>query len=113
MTSGLRCTVLGGTQEIVRFNCGEALQEVIAVYLRPEARGQGGAVRLLDALAAAARAEGLLQLELEVADWNAPAITAYKRAGFRRTGVMPRAMRDGARFTDDLVMVLPLDGDGA
>jgi len=83
--------------------------EVIAVYLRPEARGQGQAGRLFAALADAARAEGLLQLELEVADWNAPAIAAYERAGFVRMGLMPRAMRDGARFTDDLVMVLALD----
>jgi len=83
--------------------------EVIAVYLRPEARGQGQATRLFAALADAARADGLLQLELEVADWNAPAIAAYERAGFVRVGMMPRAMRDGARFTDDVVMVLALD----
>lgn len=83
--------------------------EVIAVYMRPEARGQGQAARLIGALADAARAEGVLQLELEVADWNSAAIAAYEKAGFERVGMMPRAMRDGARFTDDVVMVLPLD----
>ena len=83
--------------------------EVIAVYLRPEARGQGHAHRLLTALAEAARAEGLLQLELEVADWNTAAVAAYERAGFATVGRIPRAMRDGARFTDTLVMILPLD----
>lgn len=83
--------------------------EVIAVYLRPEARGQGHAHRLLTALAAAARGEGLLQLELEVADWNAAAIASYRRAGFVEVGKIPRAMRDGLRFTDTLVMILPLD----
>jgi RimJ/RimL family protein N-acetyltransferase len=83
--------------------------EVIAVYLRPEARGQGQGAALLAGLAAAARAEGVLQLELEVATWNTAAIAAYERAGFVRVGLMPRAMRDGARFVDDLIMVLPLD----
>ena len=83
--------------------------EVIAVYLRAEARGQGHATRLIDALAEAARAQGILQLELDVADWNAPAIALYERAGFSTVGRMPRAMRDGARYTDTLVMVRALD----
>lgn len=83
--------------------------EVIAVYLRAEARGQGHAARLIEALAEAARAQGVLQLELDVADWNAPAIALYERAGFAPVGRMPRAMRDGARFTDTIVMVRPLD----
>lgn len=83
--------------------------EVVAVYLRPEARGQGHAARLFAAMAEAAQAEGLLQLELEVADWNTAAIASYVRAGFKQVGKMPRAMQDGARFTDTLVMVLSLD----
>ena len=83
--------------------------EVIAVYLRAEARGQGHAARLIEALVEAARAQGILQLELDVADWNAPAIALYDRAGFTPVGRMPRAMRDGARFTDTLVMVRNLD----
>lgn len=79
--------------------------EVIAVYLRPEARGQGHATRLIATLAEAAQAEGIMQLELDVADWNTPAIGLYDRAGFETVGRMPRAMRDGARFTDARVMV--------
>ncbi|NKX43967.1 GNAT family N-acetyltransferase [Roseicyclus persicicus] len=102
---------LVGTASFARRGATRAAHraEVIAVYLRPEARGQGRAVALMLALAGAARAEGLVQLELEVADWNAPAIAAYERAGFRRVGVMPRAMRDGTRFTDDLILVRDLD----
>jgi RimJ/RimL family protein N-acetyltransferase len=83
--------------------------EVIAVYLRPKVRGQGHMTRLLTALADAARAEGLLQLELQVAGWNAPAIAAYARAGFRQVGTLPRAMRDGDGFTDTGLFVLWLD----
>lgn len=83
--------------------------DLIAVYLQPAARGQGNMTRLLAALADAARAEGVVQMELEVADWNAPAIASYEKAGFRAIGTRPRAMRDGAGFTDDLMMVMPLD----
>jgi RimJ/RimL family protein N-acetyltransferase len=83
--------------------------EVIAVYLRADARGQGHAARLLAALSEAAQAQGILQLELDVADWNTRAIALYERAGFETVGRMPRAMRDGARFIDTIVMVRRLD----
>ena len=83
--------------------------EVIAVYLRPAARGQGHALTLLAALADAAKTQGILQLDLHVADWNAPAIALYARAGFATTGRMPRAMRHGGRFSDTLIMVRALD----
>jgi RimJ/RimL family protein N-acetyltransferase len=83
--------------------------EVIAVYLRPESRGQGHMARLLSALADDARAEGIVQLELQVATWNAPAVAAYTRAGFRQVATIPRAMRDGDGFTDTAFFVLRLD----
>ncbi|MBF9059835.1 GNAT family N-acetyltransferase [Rhodobacterales bacterium HKCCSP123] len=83
--------------------------EVIAVYLRPEARGRGHMTRLLSALARDARGEGILQLELQVATWNSPAIAAYARAGFERIATIPRAMRDGGGFSDTAMFVLRLD----
>ncbi|MDG3043022.1 GNAT family N-acetyltransferase [Roseicyclus marinus] len=83
--------------------------EVIAVYLRSDVRGRGHGARLIDALADAAAAQGILQLELDVADGNAPAIALYQRTGFVTVGRMPRAMRDGVGFSDTLVMVRPLD----
>ena len=83
--------------------------EVIAVYTRPEARGQGLLQGLLQQLADAARAAGVLQLELQVADWNSQAISAYERAGFARHGVIPRAVCHNGVFADDIFMVWPLD----
>ncbi|MEQ8365718.1 MAG: GNAT family N-acetyltransferase [Roseicyclus sp.] len=82
---------------------------VISVYVRPEARGQGHADRILVQLAQDARQAGIVQLELEVAVGNSAAIAAYERAGFTRHGVVPRAMWDGGRYIDDLFMVWPLD----
>jgi RimJ/RimL family protein N-acetyltransferase len=61
------------------------------------------------ALVEEAQTQGILQLELDVADWNARAIALYERAGFEPVGRMPRAMRDGLRFTDTLVMVRTID----
>ncbi len=83
---------------------------VISVYSRPEARRQGHVGRLLEALSEDARANGFLQLELETPSWNAGALTAYRRAGFQQTGIVPRAMRSGEGFDDDVLMVKALDG---
>ena len=79
------------------------------VYVAEAARGQGAARALLVALTEAARAAGVLQLELEVHDGNAPAIALYRTAGFVEVGRMPRAVRAGTGFEDDLTMVLFLD----
>ena len=56
-----------------------------------------------------AKAQGLLQLELEVVTDNARAVRLYGRSGFRVTGTRPRALRyaDGS-FADEYLMVLTL-----
>ena len=83
---------------------------VISVYSRPEARRQGHVARLLTAIEEDARAQGLLQLELETPTWNTAALTAYRRAGYHQTGVVPRAMRSDTGFDDDVQMIKALDG---
>lgn len=82
---------------------------LINVYVRREARGQGLAVAMLQALIASVRAEGMIQLELGVAVDNTRAIRFYERAGFERVGTIPRGFRHGETFTDEDYMVLRLD----
>ncbi len=84
--------------------------EVVAVYTRPTARGQGLSAKLLAEVLRAARAEGVLQVELQVAAWNSRAIQLYEGLGFRSIGTLPRALCHDGVFTDDLLMVRPLDG---
>ena len=82
---------------------------VVAVFVARSHRRHGVARDLLLAAEGAARENGLLQLELAVEATNAPAIAFYTRHGFRRTGLMPRAvLRDGV-FQDDIAMVRDLD----
>jgi len=83
--------------------------EVIAVYAKPAARGQGIADAVLRQIAADAVEQGILQLELQVAADNAPAIALYTRIGFETVGRVPRAVRAQGAFRDDLLMVLALD----
>ena len=59
---------------------------LVAMYVSPSARGTGCAFLLLDAVAAAARAEGAGQLVLDVTEVNPVAARCYSRYGFRPTG---------------------------
>ena len=60
--------------------------EVVAMYVAPEARGQGCASQLLDAVAAGARKGGARRLTLLVTAGNHAANRCYTRYGFRPTG---------------------------
>ena len=60
--------------------------QVVAMYVAPEARGQGCAGRLLDAVAAAARRRGANRLVLHGTAGNRAATRRYTRYGFSRTG---------------------------
>ena len=51
------------------------------LYVRPAFRGRGFGRRLLVHLARIAVDRGCGRFEWSVLDWNAPAITAYRRAG--------------------------------
>lgn len=65
--------------------------------------------RLLAAVAEDARAQGIVQPDLQVATWTAPAIAPHARAGFDRVATIPRAMRDAEGFADTALFVLHLD----
>lgn len=79
---------------------------LLAVFVRPEARGQG----VLDALTARvrewARRRGAQRLVLEVHEDNTPAQRAYTRLGFVATGVRTPYAPDPAR--EELEMAAPL-----
>lgn len=60
--------------------------DVVAMYVAPQARGQGCAEQLLDALTAAARECGARRLVLLVTAGNRAASGCYSRYGFRPTG---------------------------
>ncbi|MGZ9811858.1 N-acetyltransferase family protein [Pseudoroseicyclus sp. H15] len=82
---------------------------ITQVYLRESLRGQGGAAMMLDALVEEARATGILQLELTVAEGNRVAHDFYLRHGFARIGVVPRALRIDGAFVDEIQLMRRLD----
>jgi ribosomal-protein-alanine N-acetyltransferase len=69
--------------------------EIINVGVEPEMRGRGIATRLLQAILHQAREKSIFFYYLEVRPSNAPALSLYTRAGFRRSGVRRRYYADG------------------
>lgn len=55
--------------------------------VRPELRGRGLGIQLLEAIVAEAAHLGATELTLEVRQSNEPALRLYRRAGFRQAGV--------------------------
>ncbi len=81
---------------------------LLQVYVRPELRGTGAALALLEAAAEHARSE-VIQLHLMVGTHNQPAIRLYERAGFKIYGTEPRSLCVNGRYIDEHLMVRFLD----
>jgi ribosomal protein S18 acetylase RimI-like enzyme len=84
-----------------------ATWHLVAMWVRPERRGQGIADRLVEAVCDLARARGAVRVALWVADANPRAQALYRRLGFALSGERG-FLRDGdpgsgeARMTRDL-----------
>lgn len=65
---------------------GPAHGEVKRMYVRPEARGQGVARQILDALESAARARGCACFMLETGPYQPDALAFYGKQGYARCG---------------------------
>ncbi|MBV8250503.1 MAG: GNAT family N-acetyltransferase [Comamonas sp.] len=104
--AGDLCATLGMYRDL-----GEKLAhkaQLYAMYVAPEARGQGLAKRLLHMAREHAQQLGLRQLLLDCNADNSQALRLYEQAGFRRYGLAPEAIGLDGRFFDEVLMVLPL-----
>ncbi len=81
---------------------------LLQMYVRPQMRGTGCAMALVETLLAHAR-ERVLQVHLGVASHNEAAIRLYARAGFVRYGTDPRFLAVDGRYVDEDLMVRFLD----
>ncbi len=82
---------------------------VWGMYVRPEARGAGLGLALLQAAIAHA-ATRVEELRLDVVDGNAAALALYRAAGFTAYGTEPRALKHGGGYLDEVLMALRLPG---
>lgn len=76
------------------------------MIVTPGARGRGIGTALLHAFDRLVRQlPGLEQVVLSVTADNAAAVRLYEGSGFRRYGLLPRAVRVDGRYHDSLLMV--------
>lgn len=78
---------------------------LVMVYLRADMRGSGAADNLLEAVAAFALQNGILQFELNVSCENERAIRFYEHSGFRKVGLIPAGMINEGEAVDEVIMV--------
>jgi ribosomal protein S18 acetylase RimI-like enzyme len=79
---------------------------VISMWVAPEARRQGIARRLLDAVRAWAEARGEPQIRLLVVRDQRAARALYERYGFRKSGHWEPMDRDASILEDEMVLSL-------
>ncbi len=85
----------------------------LSVYIAPEARGRRVGRALMEALIAAARAQGLRHLIGAIGDSaNAASIALHKAVGFREAGVWRETGWKFERWIDVVLMQLDLTPDG-
>ncbi len=82
--------------------------EIGAFYVTPAQHGSGAARQIMDALEAEARAQGIWQLELFVAETNPRGLRFYERHGFVRQGLLPNAAFIEGVMTSDIFMTCDL-----
>lgn len=81
---------------------------LVAMYVRPAARGSGAALRLVEAVLEHAAGE-VIQVHLGVGVDNLPARRLYEKAGFEIYGTEPRSLHVNGRYIDEHLMVRFLD----
>ena len=83
---------------------------VWGVYVTPSVRGVGIIRSLFDkTIKIAKETDGLVQLDIEAVTTNKKAFELYKSVGFELCGTQPRALKVGAEYFDEYLLVLNLD----
>jgi GNAT superfamily N-acetyltransferase len=80
------------------------------MYVAEPARGSGLAGALVDAVLEEARGR-VVQVHLDVGDYNLAARRLYESRGFVSYGLAPRTLKVGNRYIDEHAMVCRLDDD--
>ncbi|UCE80645.1 MAG: GNAT family N-acetyltransferase [Methanobacteriota archaeon] len=99
-----------GNCDVVRRQFKEFHRAELGIVIREELRGKGVGEALIKRTIALAkqRMKGLEQVDLKTFTYNRRAQSLYRKMGFRRTGCIPRAIKEGKKYYGEVEMVLYL-----
>lgn len=99
-----------GNCHVERHHMKLSHRAMIGIALSKEARGKGIGEALMKATIALTRKrmKGIESIDLFAFDYNKRAQKLYRKLGFVEVGRIPRAVKEGDRYFDELTMVLDL-----
>ncbi len=99
-----------GNCHVERHHMKLSHRAMIGIALSKEARGKGIGEALMGATIELTRKrmKGVESIDLFAFDYNKRAQKLYKKLGFVEVGRIPRAVKEGDRYFDELTMVLDL-----
>jgi RimJ/RimL family protein N-acetyltransferase len=77
----------------------------LGVSVKSDFRRKGIGARLIEKVMSEAKKQGLKIVILQVNETNLPAITLYRKLGFKETGRIPKAIYWDGKYVDDIMMV--------
>lgn len=105
-----RGRVIAGNCEVARLPFKHGHRANLGVAVRRESRGKGIGEALMRRTIelAARRVKGLESVELATFGYNAKAIALYRKLGFEEVARIPRAVKEGRDYFDEVIMRLEL-----
>jgi ribosomal protein S18 acetylase RimI-like enzyme len=97
---------LVGNAEIRRHVGRQSHVGTLGISVKSGFRRKGIGTRLMQELLNQAKTQGLKIIILQVNETNLPAITLYRKLGFKETGRIPRAVHWNGKYVDDVIMIV-------
>lgn len=97
-----------GNAEVVKLSGRESHVVKLGVGVRSGYRRMGIATKLIEALIRQAKKERLRIILLAVYENNLPAITLYKKLGFKEIGRTPKGVYWKGKYIDDVKMAMEI-----
>jgi ribosomal protein S18 acetylase RimI-like enzyme len=96
---------LVGNAEIRRHVGRQSHVGTMGMSVKSGFRRIGIGARLIEKLIDEGKKQGLKIITLQVNETNLPAITLYRKLGFKETGRIPKAVYWNGKYVDDIIMV--------
>jgi ribosomal protein S18 acetylase RimI-like enzyme len=96
---------LVGNAEIRRHPGRQSHVGTMGITVKSGFRRIGIGTQLIERLLSEGKEQGLRIVTLQVNETNLPAITLYRKLGFKETGRIPKAIHWNRKYVDDIIMV--------